>query len=370
MSAEPTRLQDAIRLANSLMDQKLKGYATRSAENKRKFESNQRDNHAQQPPFKRQNVGGSNVARAYTASVPLAVNQRAPMVNQRSATCFQLSFPVYVMAASVIPISSNSSEESVGSHVSRVILFGSILAIILVIHVIPSEVPIVPADPLVVPEVGIIYVTSPPRVLDLVDYSSSYSDSSEVSLPPALELPLVSSFLCSDDSKADSESEPAEQRPKRHKSLAAHDVMVSRWRGMVASRPSLPSGSSSHDTFIPSSEFPIVLVVAPLEIHRRPAILIRPEEAIPFGRPYHTHLNWPCKLLTARKRVGPFPARRLAWRCVSHCSSDRHSLPDFTSDSSSSGSSSDSSSYTSSGLPSDSLSNTSSVHSSGCDASG
>ncbi|GJS46481.1 hypothetical protein Tco_0596602 [Tanacetum coccineum] len=67
MSAKPTRLQDAIRLANSLMDQKLKGYAIRSAENKRKFESNQRDNRAQQPPFKRQNVGGSNVARAYTA---------------------------------------------------------------------------------------------------------------------------------------------------------------------------------------------------------------------------------------------------------------------------------------------------------------
>ncbi|GKC40744.1 hypothetical protein Tco_1053128 [Tanacetum coccineum] len=46
MSAEPTRLKDAIRLANSLMDQKLKGYAFRSAENKIKFESNQRDNHS------------------------------------------------------------------------------------------------------------------------------------------------------------------------------------------------------------------------------------------------------------------------------------------------------------------------------------
>ncbi|GJV47989.1 putative reverse transcriptase domain-containing protein [Tanacetum coccineum] len=67
MSAEPTRLQDAIRLANSLMDQKLKGYAIRNAENKRKFESNQRDKHAQQPPFKRQNIGGSNVSKYYTA---------------------------------------------------------------------------------------------------------------------------------------------------------------------------------------------------------------------------------------------------------------------------------------------------------------
>nr|GFA98333.1 hypothetical protein [Tanacetum cinerariifolium] len=53
MFVEPTRLQDAIRLAKSLMDQKLKGYAIRSAKNKRKFESNQRDNHAQQPSFKR-----------------------------------------------------------------------------------------------------------------------------------------------------------------------------------------------------------------------------------------------------------------------------------------------------------------------------
>ncbi|GJX18926.1 putative reverse transcriptase domain-containing protein, partial [Tanacetum coccineum] len=180
------------------------------------------------------------------------------------------------------------------SHVLRVILFDVIPAIIPVI----PEVPIVPADPLVAPEVGAVSVTSPTRVLD----------------------------LCSDDSKVDSESEPAEKRPKRHESLAVHDVMVSRWRDRVTSRPSSPSGSSSHDTFAPSSKFP----VAPL--------------------------------LTARKRVGPFPARRLAWRRVSHRSSDHHSSPDFTSDSSSSGSSSDSSS--------DSLSDTSSVYSSGCDASG
>ncbi|GKB63473.1 hypothetical protein Tco_0919659, partial [Tanacetum coccineum] len=75
-------------------------------------------------------------------------------------------------------------------------------------------------------------------------------------------------------------------------------------------------------------------------------------------------------LLTARKRVGPFPAPRLAWRRVSHCSSDRHFSPDFTSNLSSSGSSSDSSSDTSLDSPSDSLLDSSSVHSSGCDASG
>nr|GFC80363.1 hypothetical protein [Tanacetum cinerariifolium] len=42
------------------------GYAARSAENKRRMESNPRDNRGQQPPFKRQNTTGQNVARAYT----------------------------------------------------------------------------------------------------------------------------------------------------------------------------------------------------------------------------------------------------------------------------------------------------------------
>ncbi|GJS52552.1 hypothetical protein Tco_0625914, partial [Tanacetum coccineum] len=109
-----------------------------------------------------------------------------------------------VMAAPIISISSNSSEESVGSHAPRVILFGAILAII-------PEVLIIPTDPIVASEVGTISVISPTGVLDLVDYSSSSDfDPSEDSLPPAPDLPLVLPFLCSDDSEADSESEPAE----------------------------------------------------------------------------------------------------------------------------------------------------------------
>ncbi|GJX76279.1 putative reverse transcriptase domain-containing protein [Tanacetum coccineum] len=49
------------------MDKKVQGYAARSAENKRRMKSNLRDNRGQQPPFKRQNTSGQNVARAYTA---------------------------------------------------------------------------------------------------------------------------------------------------------------------------------------------------------------------------------------------------------------------------------------------------------------
>ncbi|GJX37518.1 ribonuclease H-like domain-containing protein [Tanacetum coccineum] len=165
-----------------------------------------------------------------------------------------------VMASPIISISSDLSEESVGSHYPQVILFGTIPAIIPVI----PEVPIAPADPIVASEVGAVFVISPTGVLDLVDYSSSSdSDPSEDSLPIARELPLVSPFLCTDDSEADSESEPAEQIPERHESLT------------------------------PSSEFPLAPVVGPPGIRRRPAILVRPGEAIPFDRAYRTYPNGP-----------------------------------------------------------------------------
>ncbi|GKC67715.1 hypothetical protein Tco_1100313, partial [Tanacetum coccineum] len=159
------------------------------------------------------------------------------------------------MAASVISISSDSSVESVGSYVPRVILFGTIPTRIPIIPVVPVEVPIAPADLLVAPEVGAVSVISPTEVLDLVDYSSSDSDPLEDSLPSAPALPLVSPFLCSDDSEMDSESVPAEQRPERHESFSTHDVIISRWRDRVTSRSSSPSGSPSQDIFIPSSEF-------------------------------------------------------------------------------------------------------------------
>ncbi|GJU59634.1 putative reverse transcriptase domain-containing protein [Tanacetum coccineum] len=58
--------EDQVRIANNLMDQKLKGYAVKNVKNKRRFDNNSRDNRGQQQPFKRQNVNGQNVARAYT----------------------------------------------------------------------------------------------------------------------------------------------------------------------------------------------------------------------------------------------------------------------------------------------------------------
>ncbi|GJY56071.1 reverse transcriptase domain-containing protein [Tanacetum coccineum] len=73
MSARPKTLDFAIELANDLMDQKLRTYAERQAENKRKFDNNNQD---QQQLLKKQNVVqayavGSGEKKPYGGSKPL-----------------------------------------------------------------------------------------------------------------------------------------------------------------------------------------------------------------------------------------------------------------------------------------------------------
>ncbi|GJW10635.1 putative reverse transcriptase domain-containing protein [Tanacetum coccineum] len=62
MASKPKTMQDEIEFATELMDQKIRTFADRQAENKRKLDDNSRNNQNKQQPFKRQNV-----ARAYTA---------------------------------------------------------------------------------------------------------------------------------------------------------------------------------------------------------------------------------------------------------------------------------------------------------------
>ncbi|GKD63134.1 reverse transcriptase domain-containing protein [Tanacetum coccineum] len=52
ITAEPKKLQDVVRIANNLMNQKLKDYAVRNAENKRRLNNNYRNNYGQQLPHK------------------------------------------------------------------------------------------------------------------------------------------------------------------------------------------------------------------------------------------------------------------------------------------------------------------------------
>ncbi|GKD00166.1 putative reverse transcriptase domain-containing protein [Tanacetum coccineum] len=87
IAAEPIRLQDAVQIANNMMDQKLKGYVVRNAENKRRLNNNYRNNRRQQPPHKQQNTGGQNVARAYMAGNNEKNGYEGP--NQGVVTCFE-----------------------------------------------------------------------------------------------------------------------------------------------------------------------------------------------------------------------------------------------------------------------------------------
>ncbi|GJW71599.1 hypothetical protein Tco_0128516 [Tanacetum coccineum] len=200
------------------------------------------------------------------------------------------------MAAPVISISSDVSVKSVGSSFPRVILIGSISV-----------------EVSVAPKVGATAVASPARVLELDTHSSSEVDPSESLPPPVSIAPMVSPFLCSDDSESDTEM------PERH----------------VPTAPILPAPSA---VVAPSYEFPLAPVVAPPGIRQRRAILIRPEEDFPIIRLYRTHLGGPCMALTARKSVRPLPSHRLALRYTSH------HLDRFTFGSSSGHSSSDHSS--------------------------
>nr|GEU31599.1 hypothetical protein [Tanacetum cinerariifolium] len=177
----------------------------------------------------------------------------------------------HIMAISVISVSSDSSEDSVRTHVGRVILFGTIPP------TIPDTTPVIAppttqTNTTVIPtEIPIIAPTIPPSS-DYTPASPDYSPASETESDPSEDplsghippLPAVSLFLSSDDDTTDTPGQP-----------------------------------------------------------------------IPYGRSYLYHPNGPVHMMTARKRVGPLPVQQLAMRhSVNHSSSDsssRHSLSDHSS---------------------------------------
>ncbi|GKA07151.1 hypothetical protein Tco_0686375 [Tanacetum coccineum] len=214
------------------------------------------------------------------------------------------------MATPVISISSDSLDESVGSSIPRVILFGSIPVVIPVVLEIPIEVP-------VAPEVAAAAVASPAGVLELDTHSSSESGPSESSLPLVPVEPMVSPFLCSNDFEI----------------LCSH-----------ITRPPFYCIISPID--------------APLGVCQRRAILIRPQQDIPVGRLYRTHPGGPCRALTTRNSVRSLPSHHLASKYTSH------HLDHFTSGSSSDHSSLDHSSSGHSTSEHSSLGHSTSGHSS------
>ncbi|GJY27522.1 hypothetical protein Tco_0403289 [Tanacetum coccineum] len=167
-----------------------------------------------------------------------------------------------VIIARVISISSDVSVENVGSSFPRVILIGFISV----------EVPIAP-------EVRAAIVASPVEVLELDTHSSLEADPSKSPLPPIPVAPMVSPFMCSDDSESNTEM------PERHVSPTPHDAMLTRWRSRVASRSSSPTNSIIEIHTAPILPAPYAVVApftdiispvdAPPGIRRRRAILIQ-----------------------------------------------------------------------------------------------
>ncbi|GKD24058.1 putative reverse transcriptase domain-containing protein, partial [Tanacetum coccineum] len=92
-SARPKMLDETIELANDLMDQKLRTYAERQTDNKRKTEDASRNNHGhQQQPFKRQNV-----AKVYnmgsSGNTNVANTQKGNGANPKGNGCFECGAP-------------------------------------------------------------------------------------------------------------------------------------------------------------------------------------------------------------------------------------------------------------------------------------
>ncbi|GKA77178.1 putative reverse transcriptase domain-containing protein, partial [Tanacetum coccineum] len=91
MFARPKTLDFAIELANDLMDQKLRTYAERQNENKRKADNSSRNNHQQQP-YKKQNVARAYTAipgekKAYTGDLPLCTKCNYHHTRQCAPKC-------------------------------------------------------------------------------------------------------------------------------------------------------------------------------------------------------------------------------------------------------------------------------------------
>ncbi|GKA85243.1 putative reverse transcriptase domain-containing protein, partial [Tanacetum coccineum] len=103
---QPMSLDVTIELANNLMDQKLRTYAERQTDNKRKANDSSRNNHGhQKQPFKRQNVAkvynmGSGEKKPYGGSLPKGSGklmfryaQRHNRAVPKGNSCFECGAP-------------------------------------------------------------------------------------------------------------------------------------------------------------------------------------------------------------------------------------------------------------------------------------
>ncbi|GKE79873.1 hypothetical protein Tco_1549873 [Tanacetum coccineum] len=217
------------------------------------------------------------------------------------------------MAISVILISLDSSEDSVGTPAGRVILFCTIPT------TIPDTKPRItpPATqtdtPMIPTETPIIARTIPPST-DYTPASLDYLPTSDLESDPfedpssdhILPLPAISLFLSLDDDTIDSDTPDTPPSPTHGTPFT--EITASTQRSLV--------------------------------IPRRWVMILSHGQPIPHGRPYRYHPNGPIHMMTARKRVGPFLVLKLdVGHLVDHSSSNYFSPDDSARDSSSDSSS-------------------------------
>ncbi|GKE49817.1 hypothetical protein Tco_1481075, partial [Tanacetum coccineum] len=174
------------------------------------------------------------------------------------------------MATPIIPISFDSSKESVESSTSWVVMFGTIPT------VIPADVStIIP----VVPYVAAAIVASPTGVLDLDVHSTSKTDpfkdlSSPVHAPAA---PVISLFY----------------------------ILL-----ILLRHPKIPLAVIHLRVFHRLTHTRLLFPVRGTRLYlHHPGYHTDMLFEIPFGRPYRTHPNRVLRMLTARKRVHPYLTR-------------------------------------------------------------
>ncbi|GJR51637.1 hypothetical protein Tco_1402158 [Tanacetum coccineum] len=222
---------------------------------------------------------------------------------------YSVQGPSEVMAISLISVSSDSSEDSVGTPAGQVILFGTIPT------TIPDTTPVITppttqTDTIVIPiETPIISPTIPPS-LDYTPASPDYSPASDSESDPSKDpssdyippLPAISPFLSSVDDTTDND---------------------------IPDTPPSPTHGTPFTNITSSTQGSHV-------IPRRRVMILAPGQPILHGRSYRYHLNGPVYMMTTRKRVGPLPVQQPVASSDFHSdassnSSSRHSLSDHSS---------------------------------------
>nr|GEW91266.1 hypothetical protein [Tanacetum cinerariifolium] len=280
------------------------GYGARSAENKRRIESNPRDNHGQQLPFKRYHHVGpctvrcgnckkaGHLTRDCTETV--APNtQRAPVGNQQGIVCYECGRPGHFRkdypklrnhnrGNQTRNRDGNKTGNQTGGNEATARAYaiggGGTNPNSNVVLITP---PTTQTDTIVIPTKILIIAPTIPPSPDYTPASLNYSPASDTESDPSEDpssyhippLLAISPFLSSADDIIDSDTPDTPPSP-------AHGTPFTEITSFTKRSPVIP---------------------------RRRVMILAHGQHIPHGRPYHYHPNEPVHMMTARKRVEPLP---------------------------------------------------------------